>query len=94
MKTIWKFPFETTDMFRVAMPKNSKILDIQVQDGIPCMWALVDTDSIKHNRAFFIHGTGHEVSQVDDKKYIGTYQERGGSLVWHVFELVERYPNE
>ncbi len=23
-----------------------------------------------------------------DRKYIGTYQQRGGVLVWHVFEIL------
>ena len=89
MKTIWKFPFENKGMFELDMPKGAEILDVQVQDGIPCIWALVDLGQEKEKRIIVIHGTGHPVQQAEQKKYIGTYQECEGSLIWHVFELVE-----
>ena len=89
MKTIWKFPFETIDMLGLAMPKGAEILTVQVQDGIPCIWAMVDPAQEKEKRIIVIHGTGHSVPQPEAKRYVGTYQERQGSLIWHVFELVE-----
>ena len=89
MKTIWKFQFENKGMFGLDMPKGAEILTVQVQEGVPCIWAMVDPGQEKENRIIVIHGTGHPVQQAGQKKYIGTYQECEGSLIWHVFELVE-----
>ena len=69
------------------MPKGAEILTVQLQ-GVPCFWALVEPSAKNEKRTFIIHGTGHNIS-TENKKYIGTYQECEGSLVWHVFELVK-----
>lgn len=87
-KTIWKFELDTTDMIGVDMPIGAEILTVQEQYGKPCLWALVDAESKKENRIFCIHGTGHDVSSSHAKKYVGTYQLMDGSLIFHVFELV------
>ena len=86
MKTIWKFPMELDGMVRINMPKGAEILTIQIQFGIPIIWALVDPKLEKGKRVFTIHGTGDPITDSENKNYIGTYQER--ALVWHVFELM------
>lgn len=87
MRTIWKFPFENMGMFGLDMPKGAEILTVQVQGGIPCIWEMVDPGQEKKKRTIVIHGTGHPIQQAEEKKYIGTYQEMQGELIWHVFEL-------
>lgn len=64
-----------------------EILDIQLQDGIPVMWALVNEDS-SYNKKIEIRlfWTGQEISTEDLKEfeYFRTLQDAMG-LVWHVF---------
>jgi hypothetical protein len=86
VKTIWKFPLETTDLQTVRMPSGAVVLTVEAQDARPCLWALVDSEAPKVNRRFAIYGTGHPFGGGD---YIGTYQLVGGALVFHVFELTE-----
>lgn len=87
-KSIWKFPLETTDIQQIEMPVDAEILTIQTQAGQPCIWALVSPDAPKRKVAFEIFGTGHPVPENGRRKYVGTYQLRGGSLVFHCFELL------
>lgn len=87
-KSIWKFPMNVNDRVRLSMPKGAEILTVQTQNETPCIWALVDTENEKEERYFEIFGTGHPVP-VDmgvERKYINTFQLRGGSLVFHLFE--------
>jgi hypothetical protein len=92
-KTIWKFELETTDNQTIEMPVNAKILTVQTQNKVPCLWALIDPRESKEKRFFEVFGTGQEV--LDDygvnKNYLGTYQLHDGCLVFHVFELTSSY---
>ena len=84
--TIWKFELKTNSMISINMPIGAKILTIQEQNGKPYLWALIDSEAKKENRVFCIHGTGHIISYIEAKKYIGTYQLMNGALIFHVFE--------
>ena len=88
MQTIYKYALEVTDKQRVNLPKGAEILTVQEQYGVPCIWAQVDTTSPPEERIFETFGTGHEmpIDMGIDRKYIGTYQIQGGSLVFHLFE--------
>ena len=82
MKTIYKFPIEITDEQKVRMPLSAKILCIQMQGGIPCIWAkVVSDDKCTGLTTILTFGTGNPVNDGGD--YIGTYQDK--SLVFHVF---------
>jgi len=86
MKTIWKFPFKVQDRFELEMPGGAQILDVQVQHGQPCIWAVVDTEVPSVKRRFVIVGTGHSMSHyLTGWPHVGTFQEAGGALVWHLF---------
>lgn len=87
-KTIWKFKLETKDNNIIQMPKGAKILTVEAQYEKPCMWALVDPNQETETRHFEVFGTGHAIryDARNIRKYIGTYQLNGGSLVFHVFE--------
>ncbi|MEE9451060.1 MAG: hypothetical protein V3V72_13505 [Ignavibacteriaceae bacterium] len=87
-ETIWKFELETTEDQKIEMPVNAKILTVQSQDEIPCLWALVDPSAKKEIRLFEVFGTGHPVGydMGVNRNYIGTYQLQNGALVFHVFE--------
>lgn len=85
METIWKYSLNKhNSVTHLTMPYNAIILCVQLQHGIPTLWALVDKDEeMTKVRHISIYGTGWELS---DKvgMYIGTYQDEG--FVWHVFE--------
>lgn len=44
MQRIYKYPIETVDQQQVKMPDGAQILTVQVQNGKPCLWAMVDPD--------------------------------------------------
>lgn len=92
-KTIWKFPFETADEVIISMPKGAEVLTVQIQGGLPCLWAIVDLGAVVFAPVKFrIFGTGHPLptygpDETPLGKYVGTYQQAGGALVWHVFKM-------
>lgn len=87
MKRIFKFPLQVADLQKVSLPKDSIFLTVQVQRGIPCLWALVDTDKETEDRFIRIIGTGHSVPE-NVLRYIGTFQALENNwFVGHVFEM-------
>lgn len=85
-KTIWKYRLKVTDEQLLEMPIGAEILTVQVQDGEPCLWALVDPDAVRENRKIYIFGTGNPLlNSISILKYISTFQQLSGKLVWHVF---------
>lgn len=83
MKTVHKFPL-WADAARVQMPAGARVLAVQIQNGVPCLWAEVDTEQQLETRIFRTVGTGHELG--DGLVYVGTYQMP--PLVFHVFEVL------
>lgn len=81
MKTIWKFPL--ADQQALMVPKGAKPLTVQLQAGVPYLWCEVDTSQNYTRLNVFTYGTGHIVKE--GAQYIGTYQEMGGELIWHVY---------
>ena len=69
--------------------KDAKILCIQTQNETPCIWALVEPNSTVEKRTFEIFGTGHNIPENSNRKYVGTYQLKDGQLTFHCFELLE-----
>ena len=90
MKTIYKFEFELADAATVTMPVGAKILTVQVQRGVPCLWAAVDLVGDMEQRIICTYGTGQSIESLEERKYIGTYQLHEGSLVFHVFEKLKK----
>ncbi len=71
------------------MPIGAELLTVQIQGGKPCLWAMVDPAKDQSERHIEIFGTGNPIEEsILERKYIGTYQLHGGSLVFHVFELI------
>lgn len=93
METIYKYPFSTDDHFTIDMPEGAEILSLQMQGAIPTIWALVDRDARKITRFFAVYGTGHPIETGEcNRKFIGTYQEAAGALIFHVFEIISPFP--
>lgn len=94
MQKIYKYPLKTADVQMVEMPKGATILCVQTQGETPCLWAEVNPKAEKICRAFVTYGTGHPLDDGTAKHYIGTYQLRGGALVFHVYTDRIEYPPE
>ena len=87
-KSIWKFELKVQDFEEIEMPATAEILSLQVQNGKPCIWALVDPTARKETRTFATYGTGHPIvtNEGISHTFIGTYQLPSNGLVFHVFE--------
>lgn len=84
MKVIHKFLLEIIDEQKIMMPKGAEILDVQVQRGEACVWALVNTNEEPIPHHFTVVGTGQALgAYLSLGKYIATFQ--AGSFVGHVF---------
>ena len=90
MITIYKYPFAIQDYVSLQLLRSAKILKVEYQEGIPCLWAAVNTDQPLVENKFRIFGTGHEIP-----RYIGghvaTFQQK--TFVWHMFEDAEQNAN-
>ena len=90
MLTIHKYPFAVDDYVNINMPRFSRVLSVQTQNDMPCVWALVDTDSPLEIKRFRLVGTGHPIKEKEENlEFIGTFQLLGGELVFHLFEIEE-----
>ena len=88
-KTIWKYELEITDNQNILMPIGAEILTVQMQDGTPCLWALVNPKAEMESIVIEIYGTGTDLYDMGTaRKYISTFQAENGGLVFHVFEYM------
>ena len=85
MQTIWKYEISITDRQTILMPKGARILSFQLQNNIPCIWAIVNTEAKKETRTFLVLGTGNIFSIKNKLNFMGTIQDSNG-FVWHLFE--------
>lgn len=86
---IFKYPLEVTDVQTIQIPQGATILTVQVQYDKPCIWALVDPNEPVESRQIEIYGTGQQLDEDVRRRYIGTFQLRGGALIFHVFEPIK-----
>lgn len=85
MKTIYKYQVYN-EHNPITMLKGAEILTVKLQNDIPTLWVLVDTDEyLQESRIIVIRGTGHAIE--DNAKYVATYMD--GPFVWHAFELTD-----
>lgn len=84
--TIWKYPIPVEYDFALTMPRGAIVLSVQVQNGQPCMWALVDScQGDNSDRSFLIVETGHPIDPTG-LRFVGTFQMYQGAMVFHLFE--------
>lgn len=84
--TTYKYTLTIEDRQTVLMPLNSTILTVQMQYNTPCLWAMVDPDvGEQEARSIEFFGTGRPMDD-NNRAYIGTIQQGGGQLIWHIFE--------
>ena len=90
MNRVYKYPLPVNDLVTIAMPRLAHILTAHAQHGEICVWALVNPDEQEvEQRTFRIAGTGHDVNvPINCLRYIGSAHLHGGSLVFHIFEVL------
>ena len=85
---IWKYVLLAEKTQLVKMPLKSEIIDIQMLDRVPIMWAIVDPDTEEIEVRINIYGTGDKVQGEHLKEeYLATVQD--GAHVWHFFRYYE-----
>lgn len=85
MKTIYKYQLESKSLNEIELPEHAEILSVQIQNDIPCLWAMVNTDYPIEKRGVRIFGTGEKINPLEPLIFIDTFQFMG--LVFHVFEI-------
>jgi len=86
---IWKWTLQITDLQQIEMPIGAEILSVQVQHGLPQVWALVKESNETEKRTFITCGTGNPIPE-NIGRYLGTYQCDNGALVFHVFAVANQ----
>lgn len=83
MANIYKFDLNFEQVQTIKC-KAVKILDIQIQNGKPVMWAITRVDAEERNVGIVMQGTGTDVlAIVEDLTHVSTTQHNG--YVWHWF---------
>lgn len=82
---IYKYPIQLTDQQIIHLPLYAKIISAQLQNGVICLWAILDPEAVDLTRRIVIAGTGHPMPDLP-LRFIDTVQD--GSFVWHVFEEI------
>ena len=86
-REIWKYPI-TPGIANELIPEGGVFLSLQLQQGRPRMWFLVDPDKIKVPRRFAVRSTGVPWDFDPREQYLGTFQPQESlDLVFHVFEV-------
>jgi hypothetical protein len=89
MDTIYKFPFEITDMQEIEMPMAAQIIHVGLDpSGTPCLWAEVDPTAPATHRKIAVIGTGNPLDFGHDytsARHLGSLVQ--GPFVWHVYEV-------
>lgn len=82
MKRIWKYPLWIKGWQQLCISEGAEFLTVQMQNGEPFIWALVDPAAPMRLYEVRMVGAGHPTDeQVGD--YLDTIQV--GTFVWHVF---------
>lgn len=84
-KQVHKYTLPIEDWCTIQMPCDAEVLCVQVQHGVPRIWARVSPNAPMQPRHFRVAGTGHDLGS-NVGRYIGTFQLEWGQLVFHVFE--------
>ena len=82
---IYKYPLDVVDVQEITTHEGAELLSVQINRDQVCVWVRVDTTKPKEQRRLFIHGTGHDIHP-DVTKFVGTFQMRMGTLVFHLFD--------
>lgn len=84
-EVIWKYPLSVTGFQHINMPVDARLLAVQVQRGVPCIWAAVPVHPFSMETVtVWIVGTGH-FPIPKEGQYVGSFQLENETFVGHVF---------
>ena len=89
MKSIFKYKLGTTGLQDIEFPKGAELLSAQAIGEEIYIWAKVDPEQHMEKREIRVIGTGHQVYDDEKLRHLGTTQMCGGTLIWHVFEVIK-----
>ena len=83
MKVIYKYVLGPQS----GIPYNAKVLHVGIQDGKPCLWAIVDPYGNQMLKSVIAIATGIEMQDdfLNHWEYIGTAVGINGRYVFHFF---------
>ena len=82
---IWKYNLNIEDHQVIEMPQRARLLSVDVQRGVPRLWAEVDQKAPLEKRRIWVMGTGNPLPKDLTFDFIGTLLLHDGELVLHVF---------
>jgi len=90
--TIFKYPVKISGMSwhlqTIDLPVGAEPLSFHLQNGQPCLWAMVDPDAPTAPRIFLVAGTGGPICQDPlSLLFVGSVLMHDDALVWHLFEV-------
>lgn len=88
MKTIWRFPLNLAEQMPVRMPLGTRILHAALNaDGVPCLWAEVESEAPTHVRQMSSFGTGGWLPP-DRGPHLATFltDVDGDEYVFHLYD--------
>lgn len=89
LHTIYKYQLQITDRQTITIPASALILSVQFQNGVLCLWALVNPIADQTTKNIAIIGTGNPIENLHPRNlyHLATAQDEDG-FVWHVFEIL------
>lgn len=90
IKLIHKFKLPNSGEFTLNLPIETQILTVQIQNGEPYLWALLDPEANKYSCDFVWIRTGEEF-EYENPTYITTLQFDNAAKVAHLFKLSIQY---
>ena len=89
VKRIYKYKSTSTaEEQKLQLPFDARILDVQIQNGRLCLWAIVDPSKDNLMRTFRVFGTGWDLPYRFVNRYVHLKTVQDGGFVWHVFEVI------
>ena len=93
MKRIYKYPLEVIGKQYIELPHGAEILHVDGQCGELKLWAMFEDREYlspdKHD--IRIYGTGQQIpEETGALSYLGTVKQNMDSLVWHIFEMINK----
>ena len=87
MPVIHKIHLSDSSDSIVEMPRGSKFLSIQAQNGIPTLWFIRGNGENEYRRIVCVPTGKNVCADIASAEFIGTVQFSGGRVVLHYFEI-------
>ncbi len=88
MRTVHKFKLPYGSNV-IDIHEGAETLSVMVQDDVPCLWAIVDTERPVVKRHFIIYATGSELKEPETLLWVATFGHLDNNFIYHCFEIVE-----